>query len=105
MSFPALTFTNLTTLYGTQQSRWSVPVTEADLFDMSFIRFPSAERRLVRTVAISKHMTLNAGYSAELDTTVAEVSACVVWLHVVIKCGDVVWCTFGGPPYLYSKEL
>ncbi|XP_018022913.1 uncharacterized protein LOC108678931 [Hyalella azteca] len=55
------------------QSPWSVPLLESDLFDMSFIRFPSAERRLVRTIGISKKMTVNAGYSREEDATIAEI--------------------------------
>ncbi|KAF2369040.1 Serpin domain [Trinorchestia longiramus] len=55
------------------QSPWSVPILESDLFDMSFIRFPSAERRLVRTIGISKQLTINAGYSPEEDATIAEI--------------------------------
>ncbi|KAK7077810.1 hypothetical protein SK128_025829 [Halocaridina rubra] len=53
--------------------RWNVPITEADLFDMNFIRFPTAERRLIRTVGIQKRMILNAGYSQDVGVTVAEV--------------------------------
>lgn len=48
-----------------------------DLFDMSFIRFPSAERRLIRTIGIQKEMTVMAGYSEEQDATVAEVRSLI----------------------------
>ncbi|XP_066971594.1 uncharacterized protein [Macrobrachium rosenbergii] len=53
--------------------RWSSSVTETDLFDMNFIRFPTAERRLIRTVGLKKKMTVNAGYSKEVGVTCAEI--------------------------------
>ncbi|XP_047478404.1 uncharacterized protein LOC125031567 [Penaeus chinensis] len=53
--------------------RWSLPVTQDDLFDMDFLQFPTAERRLVRTVGLSKKMTINAGYSSAADVTTAEI--------------------------------
>ncbi|CAL4124595.1 unnamed protein product, partial [Meganyctiphanes norvegica] len=48
-------------------------VTKDDLFHMNFIRFPSAERRLIRTVGVRKKMTINAGYSKSTDVTCAEI--------------------------------
>ncbi|XP_063598626.1 uncharacterized protein LOC134775098 [Penaeus indicus] len=53
--------------------RWNTPVTQDDLFDMDFLQFPTAERRLVRTVGLSKKMTINAGYSSAADVTTAEI--------------------------------
>ncbi|XP_042858826.1 mucin-17-like [Penaeus japonicus] len=53
--------------------RWNHPVTQDDLFDMDFLQFPTAERRLVRTVGLSKKMTINAGYSSAADVTTAEI--------------------------------
>ncbi|XP_068211663.1 uncharacterized protein [Palaemon carinicauda] len=53
--------------------RWSSSVTESDLFDMNFVRFPTAERRLIKTVGLRKKMTVNAGYSKEIGVTCAEI--------------------------------
>ncbi|XP_071515146.1 uncharacterized protein [Panulirus ornatus] len=55
-------------------ARWSLPVLQQDLIDMSFLRFPSAERRLIRTVGLKKKMTINAGFSREAGVTTAEIT-------------------------------
>ncbi|XP_053627561.2 uncharacterized protein [Cherax quadricarinatus] len=54
-------------------ARWSLPVLQQDLIDMSFIRFPTAERRLIRTVGLKKKVTINAGFSHASGVTSAEI--------------------------------
>ncbi|XP_045583362.1 mucin-4 [Procambarus clarkii] len=54
-------------------ARWSLPVLQQELVDMHFIRFPTAERRLIRTVGLRKKMTLNAGFSRAAGVTSAEI--------------------------------
>ncbi|XP_042211641.1 uncharacterized protein LOC121859049 [Homarus americanus] len=54
-------------------ARWSVPVVQSELLDMHFIRFPTAERRLIRTVGLKKKMTINAGFSRAAGVTSAEI--------------------------------
>ena len=65
------------------QGEWKNAITREDLFDMNFIRFPSAERRLVKTVGINKLMTMMAGYSELVDVTAAEVKDFMCYLLLI----------------------
>lgn len=46
---------------------------QEDLVDMNFIRFPTAERRLIQTTGLRKKVTVNAGFSRAVEATSAEV--------------------------------
>lgn len=48
-------------------------MTQDDLVDMNFIRFPTAERRLIQTTGMRKKVTVNAGFSRAAEATSAEV--------------------------------